>query len=85
MAVAAARAVGLASAGHVPAEPTMWIWEAAAPYLPHAAVEQTVTAVARLSAAGSRLAMAVAHPDLIGSSAVARVLSAAARLVLASR
>jgi methyltransferase (TIGR00027 family) len=70
---------GLATTGHVPAEPTMWIWEAVAPYLPHAAVAQTVTAVARLSAAGSRLAMTVAHPDLIGSGAVGRTLSPAAR------
>jgi methyltransferase (TIGR00027 family) len=69
----------LATTGHVPAEPTMWIWEAVAPYLPHPAVDQTVTAVARLSATRSRLAMTVAHPDLIGSGAVARRLSPAAR------
>lgn len=69
----------LASTPHEPSGPTAWIWEAVAPYLPRRAVEETVTAIARLSAAGSRLAMTVAHPDLAGSGAVSAVLSPAAR------
>lgn len=69
----------LASTPHQPSRPTAWVWEAVAPYLPRRAVEETVTAIARLSAAGSRLAMTVAHPDLIGSGAVSAVLSPAAR------
>lgn len=69
----------LASTPHQPSRPTAWVWEAVAPYLPRQAVEETVTAIARLSAAGSRLAMTVAHPDLVGSGAVSAVLSPAAR------
>lgn len=69
----------LASTPHQPSRPTAWVWEAVAPYLPRRAVEETVTAIARLSAAGSRLAMTVAHPDLVGSGAVSAVLSPAAR------
>ena len=42
-------------------------------------VVDTVTAIARLSAARSHLVLTVAHPDLIGSGAVSRVLSPAAR------
>lgn len=69
----------LASTPHQPSRPTAWVWEAVAPYLPRRAVEETVTAIARLSAAGSRLAMTVAHPDLLGSGALSTVLSPAAR------
>ncbi len=38
-----------------------------------------MTAIARLSAAGSRLAMTIAHPDLLGNRGVAAMLSPAAR------
>ena len=69
----------LAVTDHEPRHPTAWVWEAVAPYLPHADVEATVTAIARLSAAGSHLVMTVAHPDLLGSGAVADLLSPAAR------
>lgn len=72
-------AEALATTGHEPRRPTAWVWEAVAMYLPRADVEATVTAMARLSAAGSHLAMTVVHPDLIGSGAVADLLSPAAR------
>lgn len=69
----------LASTPHQPSRPTAWVWEAVAPYLPRQHVEETVTAIARLSAAGSRLAMTIAHPDLLGNRGVAGMLSPAAR------
>lgn len=69
----------LAQTGHDPGQPTMWIWEAVAPYLPRQAVLDTIDAIARLSPARSHLAMSVARPELIGRGAVATLLSPAAR------
>lgn len=69
----------LGTTAHQPRLPTAWVWEAVAPYLPRAAVADTVTAIARLSAAGSHLAMTVAHPDLLGGGTIAEMLSPAAR------
>lgn len=69
----------LAPTGHDPSLPTVWVWEAVAPYLPRAAVLDTVAAIAELSAVGSRLIMTVAHPDLIGSGPISAVLSPAAK------
>lgn len=69
----------LSTTGHDPSSPTVWVWEAVAAYLPRATVVATVDAIAELSAVGSRLAMTVAHPDLVGSGPVASVLSPAAR------
>ena len=74
-----ALAEALAPTGHEPRHPTAWVWEAVTPYLPADSVADTVTAIARLSAAGSRLAMTIAHPDLLGSGPVADLLSPAAR------
>lgn len=65
--------------GHDPEQPTVWVWEAVAPYLPHDAVQATVTSVGRLSAPGSSVAMTVARPELIGSGPVSTLLSPAAR------
>lgn len=72
-------AEALAAAHHEPRRPTAWVWEAVAPYLPAAGVADLVTAIARLSAAGSHLAMTVAHPDLLGSGTIADLLGPAAR------
>ncbi len=69
----------LSSTGHDRSTPTLWLWEAVAPYLPADAVRTTVAAVADLSADGSHLAMTVARPELIGSGPVSRLLSPAAR------
>ncbi len=65
----------LAAAGHVTDRPTMWVWEAVAPYLPPDAVTATMTAMGARSAPGSRVAMTFAHPDLVGSGPVARAMS----------
>lgn len=69
----------LAETSHEPRQSTVWVWEAVAAYLPRPVVVDTVTAIARLSAAGSHLAMTVAHPDLIGRGSVSTLLSPAAR------
>lgn len=69
----------LASTGHDAEQPTVWVWEAVAPYLPREAVRATVDAIAARSAAGSHLAMTVARPELIGSGPVSALLSPAAR------
>ena len=69
----------LGATGHDRTHPTLWLWEAVAPYLPADAVRATVAAVADLSAAGSHLAMTVARPELIGTGPVSRLLSPAAR------
>lgn len=65
--------------GHDPTQPTIWVWEAVAPYLARTAVLDTVAAIAELSAVGSHLAMTVARPDLVGSGPVSAVLSPAAK------
>lgn len=72
-------AEALSTTGHDPARPTVWVWEAVAAYLPRATVVDVVDAIAALSAAGSHLAMTVAHPDLIGKGPVSAVLSPAAK------
>jgi methyltransferase (TIGR00027 family) len=69
----------LERAGHDPSVPTWWIWEAVAVYLPRPAVEATLAALAARSVPGSRLAMTVAHPDLLGASPLPDVLAPVAR------
>lgn len=72
-------AATLDAAGHDAARPTAWVWEAVAPYLPRPAVLATVAAIAERSAPSSRLAMTVAHPQLLGRGPVSALLSPAAR------
>ena len=69
----------LSTTGHDPDAPTVWVWEAVAPYLPHDAVHRTVQAIAELSAPASHLAMTVARPELLGTGPVSALLSPAAR------
>src|SRR5690606_24514445 len=69
----------LAPTGHDRGQPTVWVWEAVAPYLPREAVLATIDAVAALSAPGSHLACSIAHPELLGRGPVSRLLSPAAR------
>lgn len=69
----------LADTGHDREQPTVWLWEAVAPYLPAAAVRETVDAVAAMSAPDSHLVMTVARPELLGTGSVSRLLSPAAR------
>jgi methyltransferase (TIGR00027 family) len=45
----------LASAGHDPGVPTLWIWEGVVPYLRRDEVEVTTASAAAVSAAGSSL------------------------------
>jgi len=52
----------LASAGHDPSQPTMWIWEGVVMYLTPAEVEATLRIIAARSAAGSRLAIVYIGP-----------------------
>lgn len=54
----------LAEAGHRPDEPTAWIWEGVTPYLHPPAIETTLTGVSARSAAGSRLMVTYAVPQL---------------------
>lgn len=69
----------LADAGHVPGQPTLWIWEAVAMYLPPASVRATAEVLAARSAPGSRLAMTFVVPDLVGESRIGRALAPGAR------
>ena len=72
-------ASALARTGHDAGQPTIWVWEAVAPYLPRQAVLDTIAAIAEVSAPHSRLAMSVARPELIGRGPVSTLLSPAAR------
>ncbi len=56
----------LEQAGHEASTPTVWIWEGVTPYLPPAATEITLCAIAQRSAPSSRLLMTYAVPKLIG-------------------
>ena len=62
----------LQAAGHDPQAPTFWLWEGVTPYLPIEAVRATLSAVARRSAAGSRIAVTYGTPraSTLGSAAV---------------
>lgn len=75
-------ASALAEHGHDAAHPTVWIWEGVTPYLPADAIAATLEAIADRSAAGSRLLMTYAVPDLVGRSAP--VLEAVVRWGFAS-
>jgi methyltransferase (TIGR00027 family) len=69
----------LASAGHLADRPTTWIWEGVVPYLTEPEVAATVTAVAALSARGSRLVVNFQKP-----AATAKLGRFAARALAAS-
>ncbi len=71
----------LGDAGHDPDVPTVWLWEAVAMYVPLASVRATLEVLGARSAAGSRLAMTFAVPDLLGAGTVGRTLNPGARAV----
>ncbi len=60
----------LKEAGHDPAAPTAWVWEAVAVYLPRPAITTTLEVVADRSAPSSRLLMSFVPPDLLPGPAV---------------
>jgi methyltransferase (TIGR00027 family) len=72
----------LAAAGHDPTRPTLTLWEGVTMYLTEAAIDASVGAIRRYSAAGSKLAMTyfdrarIARPSL-AVRAVAAVVSRA--------
>ncbi len=53
----------LSDAGFDPAQTSVWVWEGVTMYLTDEAAEATITAVAKLSAPGSRLAVTYLPPD----------------------
>jgi methyltransferase (TIGR00027 family) len=57
----------LASAGHDPAAPTVWVWEGVVPYLARSDVEATVSALADRSAPGSVLVVNYQTPSLVAT------------------
>lgn len=69
-------ASALASAGHDPSRPTVWIWEGVTMYLPREATRATLKVIADLSAGESTLAMTYFED---GDTATHRALLAAAR------
>lgn len=69
----------LTDAGHLAGEPTLWVWEAVAMYLPPASVRATAEVLAARSAPGSRLAMTFVVPELVGESRIGRALTPGAR------
>ena len=68
----------LAAAGHDPSQRSAWIWEGVTPYLHPAAIQATLTDVSERSAAGSRLIVSYAVPELtvLQSPTLARVIQA---------
>lgn len=54
--------MALAPTSWDPTAPTVWVWEAVAPYLPADAVRSTAAQLADLSTTGSHLVMTFAHP-----------------------
>src|SRR3954454_5894880 len=57
----------LASAGHDPAAPTVWVWAGVVPYLARSDVEATVSAPAARSAPGSVLVVNYQTPSLVAT------------------
>lgn len=62
----------LRRAGFVPAEPSVWIWEGVAMYLPREAVSDTLDQITSLGSAGSVLAMTYRVPGRLPLGAVGR-------------
>jgi methyltransferase (TIGR00027 family) len=63
---------GLRRAGFAPAEPSIWIWEGVAMYLPLGAVSDALGQITSLAAAGSVLAMTYRVPHRLPLGAVGR-------------
>jgi methyltransferase (TIGR00027 family) len=63
---------GLEGAGFRLGDPTMWIWEGVAMYLPLNAIRDTLGQLTRLSAAGSELAMTYRVPGMLPFGALGR-------------
>lgn len=57
----------LASAGHDPLRPTTWVWEGVVMYLTRAAIEATLSVIARRSLPPSRLIVLYHRPALLVS------------------
>ncbi|MFT4570288.1 MAG: methyltransferase (TIGR00027 family) [Hyphomicrobiaceae bacterium] len=67
---------------HDPNLPTLWIWEGVTMYLERAAIDATLTQIAERSAANSRLLVTYTRPNLLGATAMANgVVAAAFRLL----
>jgi methyltransferase (TIGR00027 family) len=64
----------LTQAGHDMSIPTIWVWEAVIPYLPEAAVDATLTVLARRSASGSTVIATTVRPALVAPAALGRML-----------
>lgn len=54
----------LAASKFDPTQPSVWIWEGVTMYLPEAAVAESLNAIARLSAIGSRLITSYVEPTV---------------------
>lgn len=66
--------------GFDPSEPSIWVWEGVTMYLTRAAIEQTLDAIAKLAAPGSRLAITYLPPEF-GPALVRGLAHAGARLI----
>jgi methyltransferase (TIGR00027 family) len=55
----------LERAGQTIGDPVVWVWEAVVPYLPGAAVDETLAVLAARSPAGSRLLLTTLTPQLL--------------------
>lgn len=75
----------LAQAGHDPAVPTVWVWEAVTMYLPSPAVAATLTAIAGRSAPGSRLAVTYLTPSFARQVWLDRVVRRPVQAAFAAR
>lgn len=72
----------LERAGHDPARPTVWLWEAVVPYLPAEAVDATLAVLADRSAPGSRLLVTTVTPALFDPPVLGRPLAGPARWLM---
>lgn len=70
-------------AGHDPAAPTVWLWEAVVPYLPAAAVDRTLAVLRDRSTPGSVLLVTTVPPHLFDPPVLGRPLAGPARWCMA--
>jgi methyltransferase (TIGR00027 family) len=68
-------------AGLSAAEPSFWIWEGVTIYLTRPAIAATLSAVARASAPGSRLALTYTRPERFGGRALWSAATIVARAI----
>ncbi len=73
----------LGAAGHDPARPTVWLWEAVVPYLPPEAVDATLAVLRERSAPGSQLVVTTVTASLFDPPVLGRVLAPVARTMMA--